>query len=262
LSPDFAVMVAVPTLWAVTTPSLTLATDPSVLDQVTVLSVASSGFTVAVRVTVSPAFKVALGLLSVTLVTGVGTTVTAHVALLSPDFAVIVAVPTLCAVTTPALTLATDPSVLDQVTVLSVASSGFTVAVRVTVSPTFKEAFGLSNETDSTLIKDGITFTVHRAIFPSASAVIIAVPAAKAFSNPSFTVTTDGSELVQTIDLSVAFSGLMVTFIVLLSPVFISRDVSLKEMEETGMVLGSCLQEIIDRRNTHKTDWSILPDKE
>ncbi len=56
-------MVAVPTLFAVTTPLETVATVELFVFQVTVLSVASLGFTVAVRVTVSPAFREALVLL-------------------------------------------------------------------------------------------------------------------------------------------------------------------------------------------------------
>ena len=72
--------------------------------------------------------------------TGVASTVMAQVAVLSPALAVMVAVPIILAVTTPFSTVATLASLVLQVTVLSVASSGFTVAVRVTVSPTFREA--------------------------------------------------------------------------------------------------------------------------
>ena len=49
-----AVTVAEPILRAVTLPSATLITDSSEDDQVTVLSVASSGFTVAIKVADSP----------------------------------------------------------------------------------------------------------------------------------------------------------------------------------------------------------------
>ena len=51
----------------------------------TVLSVASLGFTVAVRVTVSPALSDAVVLSKVTDVTSVASTVTWHVAVLLPD---------------------------------------------------------------------------------------------------------------------------------------------------------------------------------
>ena len=140
LLPALAVMVAVPTFFAVTTPFETVAIVWSDVLQVTVLSVASDGFTVAVRVTVSPALSDAAVLSKVTEVTSVVSTDTKHVAVLSPAFAVIVVSPTFFAITTPLETVAIVWSEDDQVTVLSVASSGFTVAVRVTVSPTLRDA--------------------------------------------------------------------------------------------------------------------------
>ena len=136
MSPALAVIVAVPILFAVTTPLETVATLASLVLQVTVLSVALSGLTVAESVTVSPTLSEAEVWLKVTEVTGVAVTVIAQVALLSPALAVIVAVPIFFAVTTPLLTVATEPSDVDQVTVLSAALSGETVAVRVTVSST------------------------------------------------------------------------------------------------------------------------------
>jgi hypothetical protein len=63
-------------------------------------------------------------------------TVTSQVAVLSPAFAVIVASPTFTAVTTPFSTVATVLSLEVHVTLLSVALSGFTVAVSVSVSLT------------------------------------------------------------------------------------------------------------------------------
>ena len=68
-------IVAVPTCFAATTPFEMVATVWSEVVQVTVLSVASSGFTVAVRVTDSPALSEAAVLFSVTEVTSVATTV-------------------------------------------------------------------------------------------------------------------------------------------------------------------------------------------
>ena len=66
-------------------------------------------------------------------------TMTVQVAVLSPAFAVTIAVPWATAVTLPfASTVATDELLEDQVTVLSVALSGFTVAVSVRVSPVFR----------------------------------------------------------------------------------------------------------------------------
>ena len=65
-----------PTFFAVTTPFETVAIASSEDVHVTVLSVASSGFTVAVSVTVSPALRDAVVLSSVTEVTSVASTVT------------------------------------------------------------------------------------------------------------------------------------------------------------------------------------------
>ena len=70
-APAAAVIVAFPFATAVTTPSVTVATPVSLLVQVTVLSKAFSGRTVAVRVSVSPVIRVNSVLLSVTLVTGI-----------------------------------------------------------------------------------------------------------------------------------------------------------------------------------------------
>ena len=166
---------------------------------------ASSGFTVAVSVTVSPAFTEAEVLFSVTDVTGVATTVISQVALLSPAFAVIVAVPTFLAVTTPLLTVATVASDVLQVTVLSVASSGFTVAVSVTVSPAFNETEVLLKLISSTTI--GSTFTTHEAsLFPQV-AFMVAWPTLCAVTVPSSTIATESSEEDHLIVLSVVASG-------------------------------------------------------
>ena len=59
-----------------------------------------------------------------------------HSALLSPAVAVIVASPAATPVTTPSVTVATASLLLVHVTVLSVAFSGNTVAVSVSLSPT------------------------------------------------------------------------------------------------------------------------------
>lgn len=67
--------------------------------------------------------------------TAFSSTVTVHVAVLFSACAVIVALPAFTAVITPFSTEATSGASLVQVTVLSVASSGVTVAVSVFVSP-------------------------------------------------------------------------------------------------------------------------------
>ena len=171
-SPALAVMVAVPTLIATTTPLVTVATEASEVLQVTVLSVASAGLTVAVKVTVSPAFNEAEFLSKETDETGVASTVMAQVAVLSPALAVMVAEPTLIAMTTPLFTVATDASDVLQVTVLSVASLGLTVAVSVSDSPTFKVAEVLFNVT----LVTGVVSTViaQVAVLSPALAVMVA----------------------------------------------------------------------------------------
>ena len=116
---------------------MTVATFASEVDQVTVFSVASEGATVAVNVKVPPISSVMELWLRVMPVTATVPflTVTEQVADLPPAEAVIVAEPSATAVTFPPLTVATDVFELDQVTVLSVAFEGATVAVNVTVPP-------------------------------------------------------------------------------------------------------------------------------
>ena len=152
------------------------------------MSVASEGFTVAVRVTVSPALSDAVVLFKVTEVTSVGTTVIVHVAVLLPALAVIVAVPTFFAVTTPFETVAIVWSDVLQVTVLSVASDGFTVAVRVTVSPALRDAEVLFNVTEVTSVATTVIW--HVAVLLPALAVIVAVPTFFAVTTPFETVAT------------------------------------------------------------------------
>ena len=84
-------------------------------------------------------------------------TVTAQVAVFSPAFAVIVALPAATAVTIPSFTVATAVSLLSQITVLSVAVVGNTVAVSVSVAPFTRESCGLFNVMLSTEIVLGVT---------------------------------------------------------------------------------------------------------
>ena len=80
--PAVAVMVASPGARAVITPFATLTMSLSPLVQLTVLFVAVSGATTAVRVRVSPTSSVSALLSSVTPLTGTVLTVTAQVAVL------------------------------------------------------------------------------------------------------------------------------------------------------------------------------------
>ena len=144
LPPSFVVteIVAVPAFFAVTTPlEETVATVVLFEDHVTFLFDAFEGATVATSVSVSPSVKVNVVLSRVTPVTATSgaLTVTVQVAFLPPSFVVtvIVAEPAFFAVMTPVEdTVATVVLFDDQVTDLSVASDGETVATRVWVSPT------------------------------------------------------------------------------------------------------------------------------
>jgi hypothetical protein len=131
---------------AVTTPEDdTVATEVLLEDHVTDLSVALEGITVAVNVCVSPTVIDNDVLFRLTPVTDtvVSVTVTKHVVVFPPSFVVtvIVAVPAALAVTKPEdETVATEVLLEDQVTDLSVAFEGVTVAVSVWVSPSVIES--------------------------------------------------------------------------------------------------------------------------
>ena len=151
---------------AVTTPFSTVATAVLLLVQITVLSVALSGLTVATKVASSPISIFSAVLSKVTPLTGITTgsgsfTVTLQVAILSPACAVITASPSAMAVTTPFSTVATALLLLVQITVLSVALSGLTVAVNVSLSPISSSSAVLSKVTPLTGISDtpGSSFT-------------------------------------------------------------------------------------------------------
>lgn len=142
-----AVMTAVPGATAVTTPFWsTVATALSLLVQVTAWLVALSGATVAVRVRVLGVrleYRDAWVWLRVTPVTGTAAAVTVTVQeadfVLSPcAVTVMVAVPSLTALTTPLFTVATLGLSLLHVTFLLVALFGSTVAISVPVPPSIR----------------------------------------------------------------------------------------------------------------------------
>ena len=127
---------------------------------------------------------------------------------LSPALAVMVAEPTLMAVTTPLSTVATLESEVLQVTVLSVASTGLTVAVRVTVSPALSCALVLSSSTELTSTTFLLTVIVQVPDFPPAEAVIVDMPSAMAVTSPVLdTVAADCLEEAQDTVLSDASLG-------------------------------------------------------
>lgn len=228
------VIVAVPTASAVIVPLLTLAMFALLLLQEMFLFVASEGVTVAVNVSVPPTESVVEVLLRLTPVTGT-VTVTAQVADLLPAVAVIVAEPPATAVTLPfASTVATASLLLFQVTVLSVALEGDTVAVRVSVAPFVKDSVCLFKVTLDTSI--ALTETVHCAVLPPSSVVtvIVAVPTPCAVTCPlASTDATDVLLLLQETFLLPALSGLTVATSVSVCPGSKESSVLFSVTEET-----------------------------
>ena len=158
-------------------------------------------------------------------------TVTAHVAVLLPSvvFTVIVALPADFAITTPEEdTSATDGAFDDQVTDLSVAFDGDTVAVNVWVSPSVIVRVVISRLTPVTDITLAITVTVQVAVLlPSSVVTVITdVPTAIACTCPlcdtiATSVLLDSHET----SLTEAFEGLITHERTSLSPsVIISSD--------------------------------------
>ena len=180
--------------------------------QDTELSVASSGWTVAVSVVDWPTSSDTELWSRVTLVTGV-VTVTRQVADFSPAFAVMVTLPLFRALTLPLWsTLATAKSELFQVTVLSVASEGLTVATSVAPCPFSIASVVLSRVTDVTGTTFLATVTAQEADLSPAMAATVAVPSFRAVIFPLLSIEmTDSSELVQVTVLSVASAGFTVT---------------------------------------------------
>ena len=258
LPPHLAVIVALPDLTAVTLPSATLATDSSEEVHVTFLSVASSGFTVAVNVAVSPTVKERVVLSSVTDSTSTEI-FTVHSAMQEPDLAVIIAVPDFFAVTLPSATVATDTSDEPQVTDLSVALSGLTVAVIVSVSPTFIDKEVLSrviDVTDTTLVE---TFTVQVEDLPPALAVIVAVPSLMAVTVPEFTLATEALDDAQiTLSYSASFGRTVATRLKV-SPSTISIVAVFSDTDETSIVDSLFVHPVIRyRNNTRYKNFRIL----
>ena len=186
------VIVAEPTPTAVTTPVvLTVATLVLLLDHVTFWFVALAGATVAVNVRVPPTFNEVVGrqLPIVTLVGTIGATVITHVLVLLPStvVAVIVAVPTPTAVTTPVvLTVATLMLLLDHVTFWLVALAGATVAVNARVPPTFNGVVGRQLPIVTLVGIIGATVITHvLVLLPSTVvAVSVAEPTPTAVTTP------------------------------------------------------------------------------
>src|SRR5699024_9614593 len=155
---DSTVMSALPAATAVTNPSLsTVAIASSLLVKLTALYDALLGSIVAINVAVAPSSSDKVDLSNVTPVTGIclAVTVNAHLAVLLPSLVVTVtsALPALTAVTLPLLsTVAIAASDDANVTVLSVAVDGATVATKLPVAPSSNDKVVLSNVTPVTAI--------------------------------------------------------------------------------------------------------------
>jgi len=179
----FAVIVAVPLAFAVTSPSDdTVAIEVLLLDHVTFLLIVSAGLNVTESCPVAPVAKVIVGTF---IVIDVPVTVTAQTEVAPPSeaFTVIWAVPTALAVTTPLEeTVAIDVLLLDQVTFLLLALLGLNDTESWEVSPDFNVSV-----VGETLTVHGVTVIAHVVVAPPASAfaVIVAVPLAFAVTSPS-----------------------------------------------------------------------------
>ena len=155
---------------------------------------------------------------------------------LPPALAVTVDVPPFRALTLPSLsTVATEESELSQVTVLSVASAGLTVAVSLAVPPTVKSKRSLSSVTELTFTVGLTTVTAQVADLPPAEAVMLAEPTATAFTSPEFdTVATELFEEFQDTVLSVASAGLTMADNLVVSPTVNSNDDLFRDTDDTG----------------------------
>ena len=220
MSPAFAVMVAVPALTAVTTPSLTVATVSSEEVHVTVLSVALSGVTVALRVVVSPTVSAAVVLSRVTFSTAttLAFTVTVQVAVCSPTVTVMVAVPSPTNVTVPAFTVATFSAEDFHVTAsvhAFVVSSAVMVGVSFALSPTVPESSALSRTTLTAGLTTSVISTSQGALnsVPFTVAVMVVLLPAEpetGFTRPFSTDATVGSATSQMISPSAKSAGSIV----------------------------------------------------
>ena len=183
------VMVAVPTDTAVTTPLVfTVATAGLLLLHIRLRLVALAGVMLAASDAVSPATMVKAGGFSVTPVTVMGVTVTTQLAVCEPScvVAVIIAVPTAWAVTTPCeFTEAMAVAVLCHVTLRLEALAGNTVATRVSRPPTVIEVALVLRVTPVTDMA-GVTVTTQVAVrAPSCVVtVMVAVPCDTAVTTP------------------------------------------------------------------------------
>ena len=225
-----AVIVALPLALAVTSPDDETLATLVLLDDQSMVYVASEGVTLAVSFFVSPFSMVRDAGLRVMLV-GVTFTVTLHVALrLVPLIdAVMVAVPLAFAVTSPVDEIVATLVLPDVQLMVYVASEGVTLAVSFFVSP-----FSMVSVVGVRVMLVGVTFTVtlHVALrlVPLMVAVIVALPLALAVTSPddetlATLVLLDDQSMVY-----VASEGVTLAVSFLVSPFSIVRDVGLRVM--------------------------------
>ena len=241
---------------AVTLPLSTFVTDSSDDDHVTVLSVASSGLTVAIKVAVSPTAKESVVLSRVidSVFTEIVTTQSAEQV---PDLAVIVALPDFRAVIFPFDTETTASSEEVQTIVLSVASSGLMVAVRVSVSPTCIDKEVLSSVMDVTATILAETLTLQVADFPPALAVIVAVPSLTAVTVPEFTLATEALDDAHITPSYSASLGRTVATRLKVSPSTISTVAVFNDTDDTSTCVSFSVQPIISADKKHNTVLSF-----
>ena len=239
-----AVIFAVPFPTVVILPSAMVATASSEeVQDIGSFKVASAGVRVAVRVSVSPIYNVNLSLFRDIPDIGVRTTILAS-AVLSPALAVIVASPFLTAFTLPDSTVAMELSDEVQTIVLSVASSGRTVVVNVSSSPSYRVSSVLSSLTSVTAIAAFTTDTLHSPFFPSAAAVIVVVPSLRAVTSPAALIdATEGLELDQVISLLVAPVGVTVALSCKVFPISNSAEGILMVTDSTRISCSFSVQE-------------------
>ena len=130
-----------------------------------------------------------------------------------------------------------------HVRVLSVASEGLTVAVRIVVSPSVISRLDLSSTTSATSITLATTVTSQLAEIPLAELTVMsAEPEATAVTSPfSETVTMEVSDDVHVRVLSVASEGLTVAVSIAISPSVISRLDLSRSISVTSITLASTL---------------------
>lgn len=201
LCPSLVVVIVVlPALTPVTRPvEETVATDGALDVQVSTRPVNTfplPSFVTAVSIAVPPTSKFALVGVTVIDATGTFDTVMVAVPFLPSLVAVIVALPTPTAVTSPvvASTVATDAELVDQVTMRPVSKlllASFATADIAWVAPIWRLALVGEIVTVATGINDTVIEAV--ADFPSLIAVIVAAPADTAVTAPlAVTVATPG----------------------------------------------------------------------